>query len=61
MRTHKLRFLANHTHIIGYFGIVLLAIDGEVKVPGALNCSSMNLAENTTVYNRGEIKNRTDF
>lgn len=43
------------THIIGYFGTCLLAIDGEVKFSGSLNCSSRDLAEKTTIDIRGEL------
>lgn len=46
----------NVTHIIWYFGIFLLAIDGEMEVPGTLNCSSRDLTEYKTIYISGEIK-----
>lgn len=43
---------ANVTHIIRHFGIFLLSIDGEVKIPRTLNCSKRDLTETKKMYQK---------
>lgn len=44
------------TYIIWDFGIILFAIDGEMKVPVALSCSSRNLTMQKHVLIIGQNK-----
>lgn len=42
----------NVTHILRYFGIILLAIDREMKVPRTLKCGCRNLSEKAIYINK---------
>lgn len=55
----------NVTHILRYFGVILLAIDREMKVPRTLNCGRRNLVDKkqfiSTNSSEKFLKNIVDY
>lgn len=43
-------------YIVWDFGIILFAIDGEMKVPVALSCSSRDLAKQQNIFFKNSLQ-----